>query len=99
MKTSLFYIILASIPLQAQALGDTSRLPIAPESMTESVETLNQVSHERKETEKDKEEMRQEEEAYPGPQEMQEKIYLEDLKLEKEREEHEWRRYQELQNQ
>lgn len=98
MKTSLFYIILAYIPLHAQALGDTSRLPVAPETMTETVETLNQVSHENTETERLKEEMRKEEEEYPGPQEMQERIYLEDLKLEKEREEHEQRRFDELQN-
>jgi len=75
MRKLILIVIMSGYQLSAFSLGDKSILPASNDAITGTARSLNQLTPE----EVEKERM--------GPQEMQEKIYQEDLKREREQEE------------
>lgn len=70
MKKYILIIVLSGFHLSAYSLGDKSVLPASNDAITGTARSLNQLTPEEVEKER------------IGPQEMQEKIYQEDLKRE-----------------
>ena len=75
MKEILLILNIIGFSISAFALGDSSILPASTDAITGTARSINQLTPEEVEKER------------LGPQEMQEKIYQEDLKREREQEE------------